>query len=261
MRQNGPQDPERDKQFRYIEEECELIKRKGGVILSADVKKKELIGNFKAKGSEWRRSKNPREVEMHDFPLAASEKLIPYGIYDIQNNEAYITLNTSHETAELIYQSIRTWWFEYGSRLYPCAKDLLYLTDAGGSDGYRSRVFKKYMHRLADETGLVIHVSHYPPGTSKWNKIEHRVFAPMSKSMQGKPLICVKYAMLLISNTTTNTGLAVHCRYDPSFYQTGQRLSTQEYSNIPILRKKTVPRLNYYFIPEVFRSVALKWIA
>lgn len=191
----------------------------------------------------------------HDFATGADdEKLIPYGLYDLQRQEGFVVCNTSHDTAEFVYNCIKRWWEEVGIIAYPRAKRLLFLTDSGGSDSCRSHMFKKYMQDLADETGLEIHISHYPRGTSKWNPIEHRLFSQISKSMQGKPLVSVDYAMKLIGNTKTKTGLSVRCQLDNAHYKTGQKISNKEFKAIPVMKKRSVRKLNYWFKPKVARK-------
>ena len=223
-------------------------------MISIDTKKKENIGNFKNNGSEYRPKGNPREVLDHDFPLPELGKVAPYGVYVLNNNTGFINLgtshNTSHDTPEFTGESVRVWWNTVGKNTFPSAKKLYITCDNGGSNGGRIWLFKYYLQQLSNETGLEIHVSHFPPGTSKWNKIEHRLFCYISKNWQGQPLIDIETVVNLISSTTTKTGLKVDCRVDTNIYETGKKASEEQKENINIAFVGSNEKWNYIIAPN-----------
>ena len=217
----GTAHPDRDDQFAYLNHLAGEQVTAGEPVISVDTKKKELIGNYANGGREWRPSGEPERVNVHDFAdraLAEFAKAIPYGIYDTANDEGWVSVGDSADTAEFAVESIRRWWNQMGRARFPHATKLMVTADAGGSNGYRVRAWKWHLARLAAETGLEITVCHYPPGTSKWNKIEHRLFSFISMNWRGRPLTDIATIVQLIASTTTTTGLTVHAAYDPNWY-------------------------------------------
>ena len=251
MCQLGNQHPDRDAQFRYINDTAESYLESGDPVISIDTKKKENIGNFKNNGSEYRPKGNPRKVLDHDFPIPELGKVAPYGVYVLNNNTGFINLGTSHDTPEFAGESIRVWWNTVGKNTFPNAKKIYITCDNGGSNGGRIWLFKYYLQELSNETGLEIHVSHFPPGTSKWNKIEHRLFCYISKNWQGQPLIDIETVVNLISSTTTKTGLTVQCKVDENIYETGIKISTEQKENINITFVGPNEKWSYIIRPNV----------
>jgi len=245
MLQVGKPHPDRNKQFEYISATARECIKQGIPVISVDCKKKENIGNFKNTGKEYRRKKDARKVLDHDFLDAELGKVAPYGIYDIDKNIGFINLGTSHDTAEFAVNSILQWWLHIGKETYPNATKIYINCDGGGSNGARIHLWKAQLAKFADETGLEVHVSHFPPGTSKWNKIEHRLFCYISKSWAGQPLINIETVIDLIGSTTTKQGLKVKCILDEHEYKTGIKVSENEYLNIDIKHDKTLPDWNY----------------
>ena len=219
-------------------------------VISVDTKKKEKIGNFKNEGSEYRKKENPRIVLDHDFPLEELGKVNPYGVYVLNTNTGFINLGTNHDTAEFAVNSIARWWYAVGRPNFPKAKKLYITCDGGGSNGVRNKLWKVELQKFANKSGLEIMVSHYPPGTSKWNKIEHRMFCYISKSWQGQPLIDIKTVVSLISKTTTTTGLKINCRVDKRKYETGVKVTDEEYENINLIRCEILGDWNYIIKPK-----------
>lgn len=215
--------PDRDAQFRFIQQESMTYIAVGRPVISVDAKKKEMIGNYANKGTEYRRKGDPRQVLDHDFE-GPGGLVSPYGIYDVGDNNGFVSVGISNETGEFAVNSIRTWWRMVGKERYPSAKDILITADCGGSNGYRSKIWKKNLQDLADEEGLTIHVRHYPPGTSKWNKIEHRLFSYISMGWRGQPLTSVQIVVDLISSVKTKSGLTVKCVLDPETYELGVKI-------------------------------------
>ena len=245
MLQVGKPHPDRNKQFEYISATARECIKQGIPVISVDCKKKENIGNFKNTGKEYRRKKDARKVLDHDFLDAELGKVAPYGIYDIDKNIGFVNLGTSHDTAEFAVNSILQWWLHIGKETYPNATKIYINCDGGGSNGARIHLWKAQLAKFADETGLEVHVSHFPPGTSKWNKIEHRLFCYISKSWAGQPLINIETVIDLIGSTTTKQGLKVKCILDEHEYKTGIKVSENEYLNIDIKHDKTLPDWNY----------------
>ena len=249
MLQVGEPHPDRNEQFEYINALAKLLIFGGQPVISVDTKKKENIGNFKNNGKEYRKSNDPREVLDHDFPLKELGKVSPYGVYVLNDNTAFVNLGTSHDTSEFAVESIARWWNNIGKSTFPDAKILNINCDCGGSNGNRVRLWKYQLQQFANHTGLEIYVSHFPPGTSKWNKIEHRLFCYISKNWAGKPLIDVETVVSLISNTITKTGLSIVCERDDSVYSLAQKVSDQDFESINIRKISPFDEWNYIIFP------------
>ena len=217
----GPQHPDRDDQFQYLNEQVRRFQRQHRPAISVDTKKKERIGDFKNPGREWRPKGNPEAVRVHDFLIKAHGKAVPYGVYDITRNEGWVSVGIDHDTASVAVHTIRRWWQRMGRRAYPDTTALLITADAGGSNGSRVRLWKWELQRFANRTGLTITVCHFPPGTSKWSKIEHRLFSYMAMNWRGKPLVDLVTIISLIGDTTTEDGLRVRSDVDPGRYPNG----------------------------------------
>ena len=249
MKQVGVESPDRDAQFRHINETAKQYMSIGNPVISIDCKKKENIGNFKNNGAEYRPSKNPHEVLDHDFPLPELGKAAPYGVYDIAGNEGFVNVGISADTAQFAVNSIRMWWSQMGKKQYSNANAIYITADGGGSNGSRCKLFKVELQKLADELNIPIEVSHFPPGTSKWNKIEHRLFSQITKNWRGKPLETLQIIVDLISSTTTNTGLKVHCVVDRNIYPKGIKVSDEEFEGINIAKNPFCGNWNYIISP------------
>ena len=234
MVQLGSAHPDRNAQFIFINEKSKEFLLEGEPVISVDTKKKENLGGFKNPGSEYRWKKDPEKVLDHDFPIEGLGKVVPYGVYVLNDNTGFVNLGQSHDTAEFAGESIRQWWHHIGVATFPEAKKLYINSDGGGSNSSRSWLWKKNLQELANETGLEIHVSHLPPGTSKWNKIEHRLFCYISKNWQGKPLYDIETVVNLIGATTTKKGLRVKCIVDSNEYEKGLKISEEEKQKINI---------------------------
>lgn len=243
--EEGSTEEDRDKQFEYINEKAKFFMSKKEPVISVDCKKKELIGNYKNAGQEWSKSQSPEQVKVYDFKDATLGKAVPYGVYDIEQNNGWVSVGISSDTAEFAVNTIRTWWHQMGKEFYPQASKLLITADSGGSNSSRGRLWKKELQKLAEETGLEIHVSHYPPGTSKWNKIEHRLFAFITKNWRGKPLISLETIVNLISNTTTEKGLIIMAKEDTKIYQKGIKVSVEEMEKINLKQESFKGKWNY----------------
>jgi Rhodopirellula transposase DDE domain len=233
----GRQHPDRDAQFRYLNDMAQGFIDDDQPAISVDTKKKELIGDYANGGIEWSPAGQPQRVQVHDFAdraLGEFAKAIPYGIYDVANNEGWVNVGDVADTAEFAVNSIRSWWNEKGRARFPDAERLLITADAGGSNGYRLRAWKIHLARLAAETGLRITVCHYPPGTSKWNRIEHRMFSFITMNWRGRPLTTLRTIIELISATTTQTGLTIQAAYDPNWYPTGVKISDTQLAAVPL---------------------------
>ena len=228
MYQIGEQHPDRDAQFRYINDISAEFLKAGEPVISIDTKKKENIGNLKNNGAEYRPIGDPTKVLDHDFPLPELGKVSPCGVYVLNNNTGFVNLGKSHDTPEFAGESIAQWWRCVGKHTFPDAKRLYITCDSGGSNGCRIWLWKHYVQQLSNETGMDIHVSHYPTGTSKWNKVEHRLFCYISKNWQGKPLINIETVVKLIGSTTTEKGLSVICRVDDRTYETGKKITEEQ---------------------------------
>lgn len=246
----GKQHPDRDAQFRNINQKAEACLERGVPFISVDTKKKELVGNFKNAGVEWQPEDTPELVDVHDFPHQAVGKAIPYGVFDVADNSGFVNVGTDHDTPVFAVASIEAWWKLVGAARYPGAKDLFITADAGGSNGHRPRAWKVELQRLADKLGMAIHVSHLPPGTSKWNKIEHRLFSFITINWRGRPLRTYETVVNLISNTTTRGGLVVHAKLDKRRYPTGKKISVRDMKTLNIERDSFHGDWNYTVRPR-----------
>jgi hypothetical protein len=246
----GRQHEDRDAQFRYINNQVKAFLKVGEPVISVDTKKKELVGDFRNAGRTWRPRGTPREVNTKDFPNLAAGKAVPYGAYDIGRNRAVVNVGVSHDTAEFAVESIRRWWRLDGRRVYREATRLLICADAGGSNGSRLHAWKLHLQHLADEIPLAITVCHYPPGTSKWNKIEHRLFSFISLNWRGQPLVNFETVVNLIGGTRTRSGLKVKAVLDTNQYETGIKVPSQQIAQLKLRRHKFHPDWNYTLAPR-----------
>ena len=245
MLQVGDPHPDRNAQFEYINGKSKEFIDAGEPVISVDTKKKENIGNFKNNGTGYRKSKDPRKVWDHDFPVEELGKISPYGVYNVNNNIGFVNVGTSHDTAEFAVESIKRWWQSVGQFTFRKAKKLLITCDCGGSNGNRVKLWKYQLSQLATHIGLEIHVSHFPPGTSKWNKIEHKLFCYISKTWQGQPLVDIPTAINLIGSTTTTTGLKVICQADYNDYPLATKVTDEQFKAIPITKIEPFGNWNY----------------
>jgi hypothetical protein len=241
----GLSPPERDAQFRYINRQVKAFLARGEPVLSVDTKKKERVGNFKNPGKTWRPKGQPTEVNVYDFPHLGQGTAVPYGAYDVERNAGFVNVGMSGDTAEFAVESLRRWWKLDGRHHYPRAKALLICADSGGSNASRSRGWKYHLQQFADEFGLSVTVCHYPPGTSKWNKIEHRMFSFISINWKGKPLISYQTVVNLIGKTRTRSGLRIKARLDPKRYEKGLKITDEQMEDINIEPHHTHPQWNY----------------
>jgi hypothetical protein len=246
----GTAHPDRNEQFEYINTTAASFLRSKQPVISVDTKKKELVGDFKNGGQEWQPRATPEKALVHDFPNDAIGKAIPYGVYDMARNEAWVSVGRDHDTPEFAVASIRQWWKMMGRRAYPDAKKLFITADAGGSNGYRSRAWKLELQRFADDTGLRIRVSHFPPGTSKWNKIEHRLFCHITQNWRGKPLRTFETIIDLIGATRTATGLRVRAKLDPRKYETGVEITKAQMLDLALQPDDFHGEWNYEMQPR-----------
>jgi transposase len=245
----GADHPDRNAQFEHINEKVNRQMASKNPVISVDSKKKELVGNFKNAGKEWRPKGNPMDVEGHDFVIPQLGRVTPSGVYDQAKNTGWVSVGIDHDTATFAVETIRRWWKSMGSKFYPRAKSLLITADGGGSNGYRLRLWKVELQTLANELGFPISVCHFPPGTSKWNKIEHRLFSFISQNWRGKPLTSHEVIVNLIANTTTKTGLTVQCELDKNTYPKGQRVSDEALSSVNLTRDHFHGEWNYTVAP------------
>lgn len=246
----GVSPPERGEQFRYINTQVKKFIRTGDPVLSIDCKKKERVGEFKNPGKTWRKRGDPVDVNVYDFPRLSVGPAIPYGALDMQRNEGFVRVGISHETAEFAVDTIRHWWRQVGRRHYGTAKRLLLCADGGGANASHSRAWKLYLQEFADETSLMITVCHYPPGTSKWNKIEHRMFSYVSMNWRGQPLVSYETVVNLIGHTKTESGLKIKASLDTKNYETGRKVSAAEMDTVRVKRHATLPQWNYTITPH-----------
>ena len=237
--------PDRDDQFRHIQKRIKRLQAGGTPVISVDCKKKELVGNFKNVGQEWQPKGKPVPVRTHDFMDKALGKAIPYGVYDILRNEGWVSVGIDHETAEFAGETIHRWWRSMGRRAYPQAQELLIVADGGGSNGSRNRLWKLQLQDLADRTGLTIHVSHLPPGTSKWNKIEHRMFCHITQNWRGQSLLSHEIVVNLIAGTKTTTGLRIRAGLDARSYPKGIEVTDAELAALSITHERFHGEWNY----------------
>ena len=249
----GKQAPGRDAQFRYIVRWRQAYLRRGWPVISVDTKKRELIGNFKNPGRAWRQER--REVNMYDFPSLAQGKATPYGIYDIGHNQGFVSVGISHNTPEFAVAAIRTWWLKIGHLIYPGQQHLLIEADCGGSNGNRSRVWKVGLQHLANEFGLIITVTHYPTGASKWNPIEHRMFSLISANWAGEPLDSYETILKYIRSTTSTTGFCCHAELDTTIYETGKKVSARDFALLRLRPHRRSPHWNYTIYPQTPKPV------
>jgi hypothetical protein len=246
----GADHPDRNAQFEHINRRVGDFQRDGQPVVSVDAKKKELVGDFRNSGREWRPRGRPEEVRSKDFPDKTLGKVIPEGVYDLDRNEGWVSVGVDHDTAEFAVASLQHWWQEMGSAVYPKAHRLLITADAGGSNGYRSRLWKVKLQGLADDLGLEISVCHFPPGTSKWNKIEHRMFCHITQNWRGRPLRSRAIAVNLIGHTTTKTGLRIEAELDANSYRTGIKVSDEELAAIQLEKAAFHGEWNYTIAPR-----------
>jgi hypothetical protein len=246
----GTDHPDRNAQFEHIARRVRACQRGGRPAVSVDTKKKETLGKKANVGQEYRPKGEPLEVDTHDFPDKELGKAIPYGVYDMKSNEAWVSVGISRDTAEFAVEAIRRWWHRMGKKRYKKPKRLLITADSGGSNGHRIRLWKYELQRLADQTGMIIEVCHYPPGTSKWNKIEHRLFCHITRNWRGVPLASYQVVVSLVGSTRTSEGLEVHCRVDENDYPKGRKISDAEMSNIKIKRNAFHGDWNYEIKPR-----------
>ena len=255
----GKQHPDRNAQFEYINRQTKAFQRRGQPVISIDTKKKELVGNFKNGGREWRPQGEPERTTVHDFEDKTLGKIIPYGIYDVHDNSGWVSVGIDHDSTDFAVDSILSWWKQMGrrgtadyggSKTYPDAEELLIMADAGGSNGSRLRLWKIGVQRLANTTGLRINVCHFPPGTSKWNKIEHRMFSFITQNWRGRPLISHEAIVNLIGSTTTTTGLKIKAKLNRKKYPTGIKVTDSELAKVRIKPAKFHGEWNYTVVPS-----------
>ncbi len=249
-REGSSQHPDRNAQFEHINSRVEAQLRDGNPAISVDTKKKELVGDYRNAGREYRPKGDPEKVQVHDFINRELGRANPYGIYDIGENTGWVNVGITADTAEFAVESIRRWWNGEGSERYPRCTEILITADGGGSNGYRLRLWKVELQRLADELGLPISVCHLPPGTSKWNKIEHRLFSFITMNWRGKPLVSYETIVKLISSTKTDCGLTVHCDLDENRYEKGRKISNEEMEKLRLYKCEFHGEWNYSIIPK-----------
>ena len=246
----GGTNPDRNTQFEFINEQAAEFLKRNDPVISVDAKKKELIGNYKQHGRVWRPKGEPELVKVYDFIDKKLGKATPYGVYDLKQNVGWVNVGIDHDTAEFAVESIRRWWKHLGQGLYPKAKEIFVTADGGGSNGSRNRLWKYCLQKFSDESGLTIHVSHFPPGTSKWNKMEHRLFNHISMNWKGQPLVSTEVIINLIGNTTSQTGLKVYAMEDRNVYPTKRKISDKEMDALNIFRNDVLGKWNYKIVPE-----------
>jgi hypothetical protein len=246
----GGKHPDRNAQFEFINNLTKRLQRRGQPVVSVDTKKKELLGDFKNPGQEWQPEGEPEEVRVHDFKDPELGKAIPYGVYDVANNQGWVSVGVDHDTAYFAAQTIRRWWEKMGSQRFPRARELLITADGGGSNSCRSRLWKVALQQLADQIELKLQISHFPPGTSKWNKIEHRLFSFITQNWRGKPLVSRQAIVNLIASTTTRTGLIVRAALDTTLYQTGIKVSDEDLAKLKLTPADFHGEWNYVVRPR-----------
>jgi transposase len=246
----GSAHPDRDAQFAHIHQQVKAFQAAAQPVISVDTKKKELVGNFKNQGRELRPKGTPERVRVHDFEIPELGKVAPYGVYDPTQNTGWVNVGTDHDTAAFAVASLRRWWHMMGQQTYPHAQRVLITADSGGSNGYRTRLWKTELQKLVNETGLEITVCHLPPGTSKWNKIEHRLFSYISQNWRGKPLVSHQVIVNLIASTTTRTGLTIRCALDTNTYPKGIKITDKAFKQVNIIRDPFHGEWNYTIKPN-----------
>jgi hypothetical protein len=246
----GSQHPDRNAQFEHINAEVRRLQKRGQPVVSVDTKKKELLGDFKKAGQEWHPQGEPEEVRVHDFQDQKLGKAIPYGVYDLANNQGWVSVGIDHDTAYFAARTIRRWWEDMGCQRFPRARELLITADGGGSNSHRSRLWKVALQELADQIDLKLQVCHFPPGTSKWNKIEHRLFSYITQNWRGKPLVSRQAIVNLIASTTTKTGLIVRAALDPNHYDTGIKVSDEQMGRLRLTPNEFHGEWNYSVMPH-----------
>jgi hypothetical protein len=251
----GTQHPDRNAQFEYINEQVKAFQARQQPIISVDTKKKELVGDFKNSGREWQPTGQPEKVRVYDFIDKDLGKAIPYGVYDVTHNEGWVSVGIDHDTAEFAVASIKRWWYHMGRVVYPKAEELLIIADGGGSNGSRTKLWKRELQQLANDTGLKVAVSHFPPGTSKWNKIEHRMFAYITQNWRGRPLLTHEVIVNLIGSTTTRRGLRIKAELDTKTYVKGIKVSEKEMEEIHLTRHEFHGEWNYQISPTIKRPL------
>ncbi len=247
--QEGTSHPDRDEQFKYIARQTRLFQTRHHPVISVDTKKKELVGEFKNVGREWQPKGRPVRVKVHDFKDKRLGKAIPYGVYDLSENTGWVSVGVDHDTPAFAVQSIRMWWTQMGRRAYPDSKELLITADGGGSNGYRARAWKVALQAFATETGLKISICHFPPGTSKWNKIEHRLFCHITQNWRGRPLVSLEVIVNLIANTTTEAGLRVKAKLDRRQYALAKSISRVDLARVQLKPASFHGEWNYAILP------------
>jgi hypothetical protein len=245
----GADHPDRDRQFEHINQQVLAFQKRGQPVISVDTKKKELIGDFKQPGRQWRPRGDPLKVRVHDFEDPQRGKGIPYGVYDLTSNQGWVSVGIDHDTAQFAVETIRRWWYEMGRSVYPKATDLLVTADAGGSNSSRARLWKVELQALANKLGLRISVCHFPPGTSKWNKIEHRMFCHITKNWSGEPLVSQAVIVNLIGNTKTEAGLRIKAKLDRNIYPTGIKVTEEQLASVNLKKDKFHGEWNYTISP------------
>jgi transposase len=255
MLQVGEPHPDRNAQFEHINNTASRYIAVGDPVISVDTKKRENIGNFKNNGQEYRKNKDPRKVLDHDFPIKELGKITPYGVYNLNNNTGFVNVGVSHDTSEFAVESISRWWETVGKHTFPENKRIYINCDCGGSNGYRRRMWKYQLQEFADRTNLEVEVSHFPPGTSKWNKVEHRLFCYISKNWQGKPLVDIQTAIDLIGSTRTSTGLEVTCVRDDTEYHLAKKITDEDFDSINITKILPFESWNYKISPRTYSHV------
>jgi hypothetical protein len=249
--EEGASEEDRDRQFEHINSKANLFMSENQPVISVDCKKKELIGNYKNSGQEWEKSGMPQKVKVYDFIDKELGKAIPYGAYDLAQNKGWVNVGISSDTAEFAVNTIRSWWQQMGKETYPNATKLMITADSGGSNSSTGRLWKRELQTFANESGLEINVCHYPPGTSKWNKIEHRLFSFITKNWRGKPLISLETVVNLIANTTTEKGLKIKAMKDTNIYKKGIKISDKEMEKINLKRDEFRGKWNYAIIKQM----------
>jgi hypothetical protein len=246
----GASHADRDQQFQHINQQVTQLLKQRQPVISVDTKKKEWVGNFKNNGAELRPKGDPEKVRVHDFVIPELGRAAPYGVYDLANNSGWVSVGIDHDTSAFAVETIRRWWYGMGQQSYPTATQLLITADSGGSNGSRVRLWKVELQRLADETGLQLRVCHLPPGTSKWNKIEHRLFSFISQNWRGKPLVSHQVIVDLIAATSTKAGLKVRAQIDSNLYPSGLKVSDQQVAALHIERDAFQGEWNYKILPR-----------